>query len=93
VLNLFVALGGMWLFVAGAAAVVPKRFGFSFRQTIVLLNLLVLAGVALLWTTLARAFGSDMAVWFFAIWLVFTTSAGAVLPWFDRVVEAWQDEE
>ena len=70
-LGIFVALGGMWLFVGMALSWVPRRLGFSFVQSLISVNLAVLVGVALLWQAMAHAFGSNAAVVYFSIWLVF----------------------
>ena len=64
-LGIFVALGGMWLFVGMALSWVPKRFGFSFVQSLISVNLAALVGVALLWQALTGAFGSNAAVVYF----------------------------
>ncbi|MEQ1496597.1 MAG: hypothetical protein ABL912_12670 [Novosphingobium sp.] len=80
-LGIFVALGGMWLFVGMALSWVPRRLGFSFVQSLISVNLAALVGVALLWQAMAHAFGSNAAVVYFSIWLVFTTSAGIASAW------------
>ena len=75
-------LGAMlWLLFAILVGVIARRLSASLKMTLIFVNLAVLAILAIFSEWAIAAADSISGVVFFAIWLVFTTSAGIFAAW------------
>ena len=75
-------LGAMlWLLFAIIVGVIARRLSASLKITLIFVNFVALATLAIFSEWAIAAAGSISAVVFFAIWLVFTTSVGIFAAW------------